>query len=71
MFTSLPEEIIRVSLTVHERQWHSHVLKLTMEVIKNADAGEVEHFYIDPEMEQSEGSPPFNTSNKNDHSNYT
>ena len=36
-----------------------------------ADAGEVEHLYVTPEMEQSEGSPPSNTTNKNDHGNYT
>lgn len=36
-----------------------------------ADAGEVEHLYITPEMEQSEGSPQSNTTNKNDHGNYT
>ena len=35
-----------------------------------ADAGEVEHLYVTPEMEQSEGSPPSNTTNKNDHGNY-
>ena len=27
--------------------------------------------YVTPEMEQSEGSPPSNTTNKNDHGNYT
>ena len=36
-----------------------------------ADAGEVEHLYITPEMERREGSPPSNTTNKNDHGNYT
>ena len=36
-----------------------------------ADTGEVEHLYVAPEMERSEGSPPSNTTNKNDHGNYT
>ena len=37
-----------------------------------ADAGDAgEHLYVTPEMERSEGSPPSNTTNKNDHGNYT